>query len=114
MNIIELQERVVVEAMRAAVEGWNKIVINYEIKDVAGEIVQSNAFFCYFADKKDLVFDAPDVDEALKKLSLFMSDSGKVVSWQIADLEINSDGEYKFDFSYDEPPRITKMLKGEF
>ncbi|WP_334078315.1 hypothetical protein [Microbulbifer sp. M83] len=110
MNTIRLQDKVVVEAMREAGDGWERITINYEVKSLDGEIVQSNAFFCHYSGEKELVFNAPDVDEALKTLSLSMSGSGKEISWQVADLVVDSTGKYKFDFSYEEPPRIMRML----
>ena len=91
---IEFQKNVVQEVAGLVGPGWEKITVNIEIDDVEGDelrldIVARNSF---------------------KKLREVMAQNDKENrAWTICDLEIQNDGQFKFKFSYDEPPRLATL-----
>ncbi|MCK7599142.1 hypothetical protein M0G74_17850 [Microbulbifer sp. CAU 1566] len=112
-NLIEIQEEIVREAMLVAVPGWRSIDINCEVFDFHGDTITSINFFCnFFIKKRVQVTNSTDLNFCLRKLSEKMSKKpNEKFSWAIADLKILRNGKYTFEFSYDPPPRITKMLQ---
>lgn len=107
---IEFQKNVVQEVAGLVGPGWEKITVNIEIDDVEGEIVVSpEADVWYDGSADELRLDIV-ARNSFKKLREVMAQNDKENrAWTICDLEIQNDGQFKFKFSYDEPPRLATL-----
>ena len=106
---IEIQQDIVKEIAYSIQENWEKISLNLEIDSVHGEIVMSPKGK-YFTNGEErelrLNIDITDLFEDLReKMS---AGSGY---WTICELDILSNGDFKFNFSYDEPERLAKLKR---
>jgi|SRR5690554_5068904 len=107
---IELQESAVQEVASLAPPGWDKIHMNIEIDDVDGEIVVSpkaKFFIGGVPSELRLGIDATDAFEELREVMAKNDNENR--AWTICDLEIQNDGQFKFHFSHDEPPRLATL-----
>ncbi len=107
---IELQESIVREIVENIKENWDRLTVNIEIDDIDGELVSSDESDTWqgeTSEEFDLTFEASEYFENLRdSMAQFDKESR---NWTICDLEILSDGNYKFNFSYDKPPRLSEL-----
>ncbi len=103
-----LQKEIVQEVLALVSENWDRITANIEIDDVDGEIImspKSNYFVEGQSNELRLGIDATDCFEELREKMARNANQ----PWTICDLEILNNGAFKFQFSYDEPPRLAKL-----
>jgi methionine synthase II (cobalamin-independent) len=77
---------------------------------VSGETVMSPGYR-YHNKEKSIQFDTDmEIEKLVEDLRAIMQRNDSTQSyWTVCYLEVNSSGEYLFKFSYDEPPRFTKL-----
>lgn len=108
--ITKLQEKIVIEIANGFDSRWDSICVNIEIDDIDDEVVQSEMSFVFYDGIKeefDLENEVYDLFEELRNQMYHSSSDGKL--WTICDLRISENGEYKFLFSYDAPPRLSSL-----
>lgn len=107
MLITELQEKTVVELAEIAPDNWDTISVNMEIDEIDGETVMSPSAELVFDNETvelELTIDVTDCFEELRTAMKQGDSAGR--AWTICNLKVDSDGNYNFDFSYAEPPRL--------
>lgn len=89
---------------------WDKLTVNMEIDDIDGEIVSSEESDLWVngeSKELDLTFEASEYFEKLREIMTQNDRENR--AWTICDLEIQNNGQFKFTFSYDEPPRLATL-----
>lgn len=107
---IEIQKEIVQGLADSVNSKWDKITADIEIGEVSGETVMSPDYR-YHIKKESIQFDADmETEELLEDLRELMKENDPTQShWTVCYLELDSRGKYSFKFSYDEPPRLTKL-----
>lgn len=127
MNL-ELQIDIVKSVARSIKGDWDKVTLNIEIGDVCGSETLSPMCYKWLGDTKEQVFPTLETKTyfrqlrhemgatpkqtkpgMLSKLFGFGNKDNKNCMWSVCDLVITSDGKYNFNFSYEEPKRITDL-----
>lgn len=108
--LLDIQQEIAQEVVSRIANEWDKIVLDIEIGSVDGETVRSPRAFYYFSDEKEQFSTGFGVGELFENLREKMAEADKENrKWSICYLEIESDGQYVFKFSYDQPPRLTEL-----
>jgi hypothetical protein len=123
----EIQIEIIQLIAKSLRGNWNKVTCNVEMGDVSGSETISALCHIWLGDKKEQIFPNAELNMKFRQLrsemaknvtnsnssliSKFIKLNKKVENkvWTICDIELNSEGKYQFDFSYEEPPRITKL-----
>ena len=105
-----IQELLIIEIAQNIDSEWDKLTINIEIDDIDGELVSSDNSEIWFneeVEEFDLTFEASEYFEQLREVMAKNDLENRY--WTICDLEVLSDGAFKYNFSYDEPPRLSAL-----
>ena len=117
-EIAQAQDAVVKALMEVPDVPWERIVVNWEIKDDGGEKHMGTIAFCISrnpeggltkTDMKNLPSIVPKRLLALRELMARLQGD----RWAGCDLAIDSDGRYEFNFSYDPPKRLNGIIDDE-
>ncbi|MGP5326831.1 immunity protein YezG family protein [Vreelandella titanicae] len=107
---VELQKIAVQEIALLVPQKWDKVQLNIEIDDIEGELVISPKGKYFIGDELYELRLGVDATNAFKELRKVMAQNDRESrAWTICDLEIQNDGQYNFQFSYDEPPRLATL-----
>lgn len=107
---LELQEKIVTELVSSINSKWDRVTADIEIDEVSGELVMSPD--CrYHLDNKYTQFSTDiELDELFEELRDTMREHDQNnKAWTVTYLDVSPSGKYSFKFSYDEPPRLTKL-----
>ena len=105
-----IQELIIIEIAQNIDCEWDKFTINIEIDDIDGELVSSDESEIWFneeVEEFDLTFEASEYFEQLREIMSKNDLENRY--WTICDLEVLSDGAFKYKFSYEEPPRLSTL-----
>jgi hypothetical protein len=106
----DLQVELVQELVSGISSDWEKLTVDVEIDDVDGEAVVSPNGDSFYKKKSEQLRFNIDVVDLFEELRDKMGEADpNNQKWTICYLEVGSDGAYTFKFSYDEPPRLTKL-----
>jgi hypothetical protein len=103
----ELQESTVSGVVSLIKDDWTRITVNIEIDGVDGELVVSPDVSVFKSKEEQQISLGIDAIDCFEELRESMSQEGE--AWTICDLKILNSGKYTYSFSYDEPPRLTKL-----
>ena len=110
MNILELQDKFVVELLRPIKSRWDTIQVHYENMTVDGnnrEIYTAMQIVDGERNQFNPTLEALDLLLELKKCK----PNGQADEWTWLEFTAENTGKYKFDFMYDLPPHIATALK---
>ena len=106
----KIQTEIVQEVVSCISSEWDKVNMDVEIGLVKGDLVTSPKAYFNFGEKREqfsINYDAVLLFEELRE-SMQEKDS-EHRAWSVCYLEIESNGQYVFNFSYDAPARLTKL-----
>jgi hypothetical protein len=111
---MDLQKAIVVTLARDIPGNWERFVVNYEVQEEYGGLVENRIGFYIFQDMNqvlatdELAF-GPEAKELFRALSEEMRRTGGT-RWGTCDLVVDQPGEFRFSFSYDPPKRINGIF----
>jgi len=106
--LTEFQDDLVRALASSIPDEWDLIKVNVEIDEVHGEIVVSPDGDYFLGDKGEQLRFKIDLIDLFKGLRELMGKQN-TQKWTVCYLNVSSDGKYEFKFSYDQPPRLTKL-----
>ncbi|WP_370981216.1 hypothetical protein [Agaribacterium sp. ZY112] len=111
MSIINDEQIALLQDIVDLVEDdWESIGLNVEIDEVDGDLVISPSCYYSIGDKRNRFKLSADVCDSLESLrSTHKSVNKDNTAWTICDIKIADDGNYSYEFSYNTPPRISKL-----
>jgi hypothetical protein len=107
---LELQKEIVQGIVNSVSSKWDRITADIEVDEVYGESVMSPDY--RFHNKEESIqFDTDmETEELIEDLRDIMQKNDSTQSyWTVCYIEVDPSGGYSFKFSYDEPPRLTKL-----
>ncbi|MFK3863683.1 antitoxin YezG family protein [Pseudoalteromonas rhizosphaerae] len=105
-----IQELLIIEIAQNINSEWDKLTINIEIDDIDGRLVSSDDSEVWLngeVEEFDLTYETSEYFEQLREIMAKNDLENRY--WTICDLEVLSDGTFKYKFSYDEPPRLSAL-----
>jgi hypothetical protein len=111
---MDLQKAIVTTLIRDITGGWERIVVNYEMQEEDGGLVEDRLGFYISQDAKqaltmnDLAF-GPGLKELFRRLNEEMQRT-EGARWGTCDLVVDQPGKFRFGFSYDPPKRINGVF----
>lgn len=109
-SAMDLQEAIVVTLARDISGEWERIVVNYEMQEDDGGLVEDRLGLYISRDAQhaltmnDVAF-GPGLKELFRRLNDEMHRTGGT-RWGTCDLVVDQPGKFRFSFSYDPPKRI--------
>ena len=111
---MELQKNIVVALASTIDAPWKRIVVNYEIQEEDGSLIEDRRGFTIIPDgagdfrKGQLAFDT-EVKGLFRELRAEIQRS-EGQGWGTCDLIVDQPGRFRFNFSYDPPKRINGVF----
>ena len=106
----KLQEKIVTKLISSINSKWDRVTADIEIDYVCGEIVMSPNFRHYNGNEYTQFSSGIEITDLFEELRNLMKEYDQHNrAWTVIYLEIDYKGKYLFEFSYDEPPRLTKL-----
>jgi hypothetical protein len=105
-----IQELLIIEITQNINSEWDKLTINIEFDYIDGELVSSDNSEIWFngeVEEFDLTYETSEYFEQLREI--MVKNVLEHRYWTICDLEILSDGTFKYKFSYDQPSRLSAL-----
>lgn len=110
----DLQDRLVLSVSHAIHGEWDTAVVNMEVGEIQGELRQNCICLAFRRQQGDWVRDSFLLPRNCYALFVSLREqmAGSGV-WTVCNLEICSDGRYKFHFSCDLPKRLNGVYDDE-
>ena len=110
MEMIDLQDKFAISIANSVKVPWQEIRVHYENANIEG--AQHEIFTAhYFADGSKQGLRIPlDVLDLLLKLKGHKPEAQQE-EWKWLEFGIDSEGQYKFDYKYSDPPLILDEIR---
>jgi hypothetical protein len=111
---MNLQKAIVTALARDIADGWERIVVNYEMQEEDGGLTEDRLGFYIAKDpagdfrESDLAF-SPEVKALFREMNEEIKRS-EGERWGTCDLVVDQPGKFKFSFTYDPPKRINGVF----
>ena len=109
MDMLNVQEKFVLEMLKGVSQPWDSIKIHYENCEVNGEVLEIDTARVLSSDGEhdfDLSLDAIN---CLVELKSYLP-QGQSEPWTWVEFFIDKTGRYKFDYKYGLPPLTADYL----
>jgi hypothetical protein len=113
-DAIDLQEAIVTTLIHDIPDAWERIVVNYEMQEEDGGLVEDRLGFYISHDanqepaENNLVF-SPGLKDLFRRLNVEIKRT-EGARWGTCDLVVDQPGRFRFNFSYDPPKRINGIF----
>jgi hypothetical protein len=111
---MHLQEAIVAALVRDISGGWERIVVNYEMQEDDGGLVEERRGL-YISQDAEQALDmnavafSPGLKDLFRRLNEEMQRT-KGMRWGTCDMVVDRPGRFRFSFSYDPPKRINGIF----